>query len=342
MSRDTMTRSAIPPHTVRIKRKRNQDPLQALLLEQQGASAKRSKTNSYVFKFAATEETDQEDGAITLLEAPRLPETLRDAPSVLQAARHILNPSKLFRFPSRKRKDSWLTELSETAIATTTAAATAKAATATATPPPKRSGLVQPPILRQDDSVGNSQRRTGIPIVKVLNQPPTRATSASSVPLTPAASASIAASQPPLQERPIAIPHSTVRRRRSSTSSSIMSLSPSSSYMAANEDELQEMVDQYLQLNKTDQADKPSHALKRPHRLLHSDSQVINEDSETEVPSTKTPHVTGTISQPDAARRVSIDRISTVDAEIEDYVYDVYYREKYLGNAWDGGQYGLL
>ncbi|KAK9240800.1 hypothetical protein V1525DRAFT_139437 [Lipomyces kononenkoae] len=330
-----------PPHTVRIKRKRNHDPLQALLLGQ-GSASKRSRTNSYVFKLAATEETPRHAGAITLLETlppPPSEEETKEVSNVLKAARSILNPARLFRFPTRKRR-----------------AENAPDEGVRAQPPPERTPASQAPeseaqtvpIKPAEQSVPVSRRRSGIPKVKVLDQSPPR--------------------------RQIAIPHSQAssRRRRSSTGS--LSLSPTSSYQmpAANEDELQKMVDMYLQLNHKDEVNKPSTTLKRPHH--HTVVDALKERrtqpsiSGTASPDHKTRHVTGTEShmaaqnhrlkqkleatalksqdaQVSAAPGTTILKApddAAVDSEIEEYVYDVYYREKLLGTTWEGGQYGLL
>ncbi|KAK9472534.1 uncharacterized protein V1510DRAFT_430263 [Dipodascopsis tothii] len=97
----------IPPHTLRIKRKRNQDPLQALLLDPDEAS-KRTKTNAYVFRLAGTEDSiGTDDSAITLLEAPK-----PEAEQAEQAAAAVAVPTpapvqtRTFRLPKRKRDES--------------------------------------------------------------------------------------------------------------------------------------------------------------------------------------------------------------------------------------------
>ncbi|KAK9367410.1 hypothetical protein V1509DRAFT_626558 [Lipomyces kononenkoae] len=338
-----ITSPPLPPHTVRVKRKRNQDPLQALLIGQ-GTASKRSRTNSYVFKLASTEETPRHAGAITLLETSSPPppeEETKEASNVLKVARNILNPARLFRFPTRKRR-----------------AEVASDEGVRRQPPPKRSEGPQTstsqagkevspvPIKAAEQSVPVSRHYNEIPKVKVLDQSP--------------------------PNRQIAIPHSqaTSRRRRSSTAS--QSLSPTSSYQipAANEDELQKMVDLYLQLNHADESDKPSTTLKRPHHHTMVDAlkerRSQQSTSGTASPDHKTRHVTGADSHMAAQNnslkqkletaalksqsKVSVDPATilkapedaAVDSVIEDYVYDVYYREKLVGTAWEGGQYGLL
>ncbi|KAK9376955.1 uncharacterized protein V1513DRAFT_374807 [Lipomyces chichibuensis] len=333
MSTTPQTSPPLPPHTVRIKRKRNQDPLQALLLGQGGAS-KRSRTNSYVFKLAATEEAPRHAGAITLLEASSPPpeEETKEVSNVLKAARNILNPARLFRFPTRKRRAESVPDEAERLQSpreSITASLTPK------TQPRKRISPV--PIKPAEQSVPVSQYRNEIPKVKILDRSPPR--------------------------RPMAVPHSPIsaRRRRSSTAS--LSLSPTSSYQmaTANEDELQKMVDLYLQLNHEDGVSKPCSALKRPH---HQEQRLQQLTSGTASPDHKTRHVTGADSHMaaqnqrlaerleaaaqksqaggDSTRIAKVSDDASVDSEIEDYVYDVYYREKFLGSTWDGGQYGLL
>ncbi|KAK9388057.1 hypothetical protein V1515DRAFT_534157 [Lipomyces mesembrius] len=342
MSTTPQTSPPLPPHTVRIKRKRNQDPLQALLLGQDSAS-KRSRTNSFVFKLAATEEAPRHAGAITLLEAPPSPpeEETKEVSNVLKAAQSILNPARLFRFPTRKRRAE--------SVPDEAARRQPPRERTTASPTPKtqpRNQISPVPIKPAEQSVPVSQHRNEIPKVKVLDQSPPR--------------------------RPIAVPHSPAssRRRRSSTAS--LSLSPTSSYQmaTANEDELQKMVDLYLQLNHEEDVSKPCSALKRPHH--HTVLDTLNEQrlqqltSGTASPDHKTRHVTGTDSHMaaqnqrlaqrleaaaqksqaraggDPVRIAHVSDDASADSEIEDYVYDVYYREKFLGSTWDGGQYGLL
>ncbi|KAK9319264.1 hypothetical protein V1517DRAFT_266616 [Lipomyces orientalis] len=337
------TSPPLPPHTVRIKRKRNQDPLQALLLGQSSAS-KRSRTNSYVFKLAATEEAPRHAGAITLLEAPPPPpeaDTKEVSNILKEAARKILNPARLFRFPTRKRQ-------AEGAPLDSQEGTRIRPPPERTTPTPKlqpQKQLSPVPIKVDEQSVPVSQRRNEIPKVKVLDRSP--------------------------PERPIAVPHSAAppRRRRSSTAS--LSLSPTSSYQmaTANEDELQKMVDQYLQLNKVDDVSKPSTALKRPHH--HTIVDTLREQQQQQSisgaasPAHKARHITGTESHMAAQNQILAQKLeaaaqqsqtksgsdparilvstdAAADSEMEDYVYDVYYREKLLGSAWDGGQYGLL
>ncbi|KAK9451768.1 uncharacterized protein V1518DRAFT_436326 [Limtongia smithiae] len=312
----------LPPHTVRIKRKRNQDPLQALLLGQDTAT-KRSRTNSYVFKLAATEEQPRRAGAITLLEGPAIASQQSPAAvtasssSFLQSAREILNPARLFHFPTRKRQIS-------------------ESADVDARQPQSKKAVLAADIVMDDQPMARRPRTPEIPKVKVLGQSPPRRSIISPVSRTI-----------PIQDREA----KQQRRRRSST----MSLSPSGSYQAmptSKEDELQKMVDSYLQLNH-DNEEKPMQKLKRPH-AHHAPAATRDVESGTASPALKTRHLADTQSQFEAQARLLNERLESTqkqaptsddvsgDVEVEDYVYDVYYREKLLGDTWSGGQYGLL
>ncbi|KAK9469581.1 hypothetical protein V1512DRAFT_200265 [Lipomyces arxii] len=309
--------AALPPHTVRIKRKRTQNPLQALLLGQSD-NIKRSRTNSYVFKLASTEDAPHHAGAITLLEAPEGPNVRfcdKEPSSVFHTARNILNPARMFRFPTRKRRASQSEYNIRSPAITEQSVRGNRSARPSPTPPPirdvERSVLISPPT-------------NGIPKVKVLD------------------------SSPP--QRPIAIPHSPAMARRRSSS---VSLSPSSSYQmpAANEEELQKMVDDFLTLNKDYETNKPTAALKRPHQHTAIDNlrQAVISESGTASPLPKTRHIAGANSHTEAQHgAILANKLATAakagneDVEMDDYVYDVYYREQLQENVWDGGQYGLL
>ncbi|KAK7204328.1 hypothetical protein BZA70DRAFT_189616 [Myxozyma melibiosi] len=135
----------------------------------------------------------------------------------------------------------------------------------------------------------------------------------------------------------------------------------------ANEEELQHMVDIYLQLNNNNTnssrtSDSPSgeknagnqtkltSELKRPNRAssrrasLKAASEAVPEavivDDEEEHAPKPPADDEGLVHKAPVVS--SIKEEEAVDGEVEDYVYDVYYREKMLGSTWEGGQYGLL
>ncbi|KAK9462706.1 uncharacterized protein V1516DRAFT_694762 [Lipomyces oligophaga] len=376
------TSPVLPPHTVRIKRKRNQDPLQALILGR-NENSKRNRTDSYVFKLANTEEQPRHAGSVTLLETFDVTEptgdtssiktsdlktdTTRNASSLLRVAQDLLNPARLFRFPTRKRRASNEATEAKRSKHNETPQVTSNSTAKTISPPP---------VIREQPSVGQGAARRisgGIPAVKVISGNVTSART-------------IAEAKSPIRLQQ--------RRRRSSSTS--MSLSPTTSYQPiSNEDELQDMVDMYLQLNpaeKKESADMTTKkALKRPHEArtvrtaenskdVQQQTRGLEEDgtelgSGTATPVAKIRHRTGldSVGLPKQEQRnrqqqshgtqnsgsaVLEDKnigglsqrftkgndrnAAEYDDEAEDYVYDVYYREKYLGVKWEGGQYGLL
>ncbi|KAK9457609.1 hypothetical protein V1511DRAFT_178301 [Dipodascopsis uninucleata] len=331
-------RGVLPPHTVRIKRKRNQDPLQALLLGQQQLqleeeSSKRSRTNSYVFKLAATEEFNRHVGAVTLLEAQSddsvsvrhhcsqsmilffQTNSLTDKAKDISMKNTRKSLTRLFKFPKRKRQSD-----NDNTVKEPLSKKASSIALKDKIKSDSNANSVASPVSIQpsEPSVTQSPRRpNGIPKVKVLDHSP---------------------------ERPKAIPYT--RRRRSST----LSLSPTNSYVIsnANEEELQKMVDQYLSLNHDVDADKSTHVLKRPHRQSGIKSKSLTDSGHingTESPAHKVSHISGTSTHTEAHSK-SLERkladVSAIDTDNDDYVYDVYFREKFIEGVIDTSQYGMV
>lgn len=255
----------------------------------------------------------------------------------------MLNPARLFKFPTRKRRISDSAPSSDATSITITDTKVKKRSrvnpvsqrerlsTAIISETEKKPVILPPPTVAAEESVAKTVRSTGIPKVKVLSSSPSSLAKSTKESNNTVRIVSSQADAPPPR-----------RRRRSSGS---LSLSPTSSYQQmsnTNEEELQNMVDLYLQLNHDDQSDKPTTVLKRPHRVparrpskVEVDEEEKDEREEKDAVH-KTPHGTDM-----SATMINLHD-ETGDGEIEDYVYDVYYREKFLGSMWEGGQYGLL
>ncbi|ODQ64984.1 hypothetical protein NADFUDRAFT_83108 [Nadsonia fulvescens var. elongata DSM 6958] len=105
----TQKPASIPPSTVRIKRKRNQDPLAALVLDDQ--TKKRSRTDSFVFKFAGTvDDQSFKDG--DLLKEAHAQLNLTQADDA-ETENHINNGQRIFRFSKTKKQKRSIEETTE-------------------------------------------------------------------------------------------------------------------------------------------------------------------------------------------------------------------------------------